>query len=260
MPSMDSVISAFLDKTKHCPDFVCVFCHRLMYRQTVLPLNRDKYKNAKKSLLDIVIGDDTLYASFNGAYYVCRTCDSALSRGHMPFQSVANSLRLSPVPPQLSCLNKLEIRLACLRVAFSKIVALPSGKQRCIHGPAVNIPMKVDTVATTLPRLPNEAQLIPVRLKRKQCYKSHYMYDFVTPEKVLEALRWLKIHHPNVKINDDWCKECQKREFDLHAGFVKSCVEQGKSTVEKPQLLVKECESDKGSPTELNSTTSSQIE
>ena len=94
-----------------------------MYRQTVLPLNRCKYKKVAKSLLDIVIGD-TLHASFNGAYYVCKTCDNALSRGHMPLQSVANNLGLSQVPSQLSCLNKLEIRLACLRVLESMIIGV----------------------------------------------------------------------------------------------------------------------------------------
>ena len=90
---------------------------------------------------------------------MCKTCNNALSRGHMPLQSVANNLGLSQVPSQLSCLNKFEIRLAYLRVAFSKMVALPSG----MYCPAVNIPMNVDTVAITLPRLPNQAQLIPVK-------------------------------------------------------------------------------------------------
>ena len=48
----------------------------------------------------------------------------------MPLQSVANNLKLPSVPFELSCLNKLEIRLVSLRVAFMKMVALPSGKQR----------------------------------------------------------------------------------------------------------------------------------
>ncbi len=73
-----------------------------------------------------------------------------------------------------------------------KMVALPSGKQRCIHGPAVNVPSKLDSVCTTLPHLPSQSELIPLKFKRKLAYKGHYMYDYVTPEKVLNALRWLK--------------------------------------------------------------------
>ena len=107
----------------------------------------------------------------------------------MPLQSLANNLKLSLVPPELSCLNRLETRLVCLRVAFMKMVALPCGKQHSINGPAVNIPVKVDSVITTLPRLPDQSQLIPLKFKRKLSYKGHYIYDFITPEKILEALQ-----------------------------------------------------------------------
>ena len=37
--------------TKEGHDYVCVSCHRLMYRQTVVRLNRDKYKKASDTLL-----------------------------------------------------------------------------------------------------------------------------------------------------------------------------------------------------------------
>ena len=63
-----------------------------MYRQTVVRLNRDKYKKTSDTLLELVLGEKLLYASFNSAYYICKTCDCALSRGSMPIQSVANNL------------------------------------------------------------------------------------------------------------------------------------------------------------------------
>ena len=202
--SIDAAVNSFIAKTKQGPDYVCVSCHRLMYRQTVIPLNKIKYTKASESLLDMVIGDDTLYASFNGNYWICKTCDSALCRGAMPIQSLANNLSLSSVPLDLACLNKLETKLVCLRVAFMKMVTLPSGKQRCIHGPAVNVPLKLDSVIQTLPRLPDQSQLIPLKFKRKLSYKGHYMYEYVTPEKILTALTWLKANHPdyaNIEIN-----------------------------------------------------------
>jgi hypothetical protein len=58
--------------------------------------------------------------------------------------------------------------------------------------PAVNVPSKLDSVCTVLPRLPSQTELIPLKLKRKLVYKGHYMYDYVTPEKLMNALRWLK--------------------------------------------------------------------
>ena len=73
----------------------------------------------------------------------------------MPLQAKANGLQLCNIPPELSDLNALELRLISLRVPFMKMVALPSGKQRSIHGPAVNVPSRVDTICDVLPRLPS---------------------------------------------------------------------------------------------------------
>ena len=101
----------------------------------------------------------------------------------MPLQAKANGLQLPEIPPELADLNALELRLICLRLPFMKMVALPSGKQRSIHGPAVNVPSKVDTVCNILPRLPSQSELIPLKLKRKLAYKGHYMYDYITPQK-----------------------------------------------------------------------------
>ena len=88
----------------------------------------------------------------------------------MPLQAKANGLQLCPIPPELSSLNLLELRLISLRVPFMKMVALPSGKQRSIHGPAVNVPSKVDTICKVLPRLPSQTELIPLKLKSKLAY------------------------------------------------------------------------------------------
>ena len=64
----------------------------------------------------------------------------------MHLQSLANNLKLSSVLIELSCLNKLETRLVCLQAAFMKMVALPSGKKHCIHGPAVYIHVPVHRI------------------------------------------------------------------------------------------------------------------
>ena len=73
----------------------------------------------------------------------------------MPLQPKANGLKLCDIPPEPSGLNALGLRLITLLVPFMKMVALLSGKQRSIHGPAVNGPSKVDTICDMLPRLPS---------------------------------------------------------------------------------------------------------
>ena len=73
-----------------------------------------------------------------------------------------------------------------------EIVALPiSGKnrgehgQKGIRGPAINVPTKLDTICNILPRLPQNSEILPMKLKRRLAYKTHYMYRNVRPENMM---------------------------------------------------------------------------
>ena len=58
----------------------------------------------------------------------------------------------------------------------------------------------LSSVCTLLPRLPSHIQMIPMKLKRKLGNKGHYMYQqYVRPEKVLAALKLLKLNNPLCK-------------------------------------------------------------
>ena len=80
------------------------------------------------------------------------------------------------------------MQLISLRIPFMKLVSLPVGEQCGMHGPAVNVPINIDTVCTVLPRLPSESEIIPLKLKRKLCYKSYYTYDYVHAHNIIYAL------------------------------------------------------------------------
>ena len=216
--TIENAITAFLTKVKIGPEFVCTSCHRMMYKKCVVPFNRTKYKKPSFDVLNNVFCDEFKHVCSDGKQWVCKTCDSALTRGNMPLQAKANGLQLQPIPPELSSLNALELRLISLRIPFMKMVALPSGKQCCIHGPAVNVPSKLDTICTLLPRLPSQTELIPLKLKRKLQYKGHYMYNYVRPDKVMNALIWLKANNPlyaNISINNDWINESLTNDTEL---------------------------------------------
>ena len=158
--SVQQAIMSFHSDIKNGPDYVCTCCHRLMYNKSVVSCNLAKYSKCSNNLLECVFSADLRYVSDTGNEWVCKTCDRTLKRGVMPLQAKANGLQLSEIPPELSDLNALELRLICLRLPFMKMVALPSGKQRSIHGPAVNVPSKVDTICNMLPRLPSQSELV----------------------------------------------------------------------------------------------------
>ena len=222
--TLDKAIDTFLSKAKLGPEFVCMCCNRMMYKQTIVAYNKTKYAKASNELLERVFCNEHSYVSTDGKQWVCKTCDGALSRGNMPVQAKANGLQLCTIPTELSDLNALELRLISLRVPFMKMVALPSGKQRCIHGPAVNVPSKLDSICTMLPRLPSQSELIALKLKRKLAYRGHYMYDYISPERVVNALVWLKNNNPlyaNIDINDNWLEESLANDADLFTGLVK---------------------------------------
>ena len=149
--SVEQAISAFHSEIKAGPDFVCTCCHRMMYKKTVIQCNKAKYTKASPDLLKNVFSANLSHISNDGKEWICKTCDRALAKGSMPLQAKANGLQLPEVPPELSGLNALELRLISLRVPFMKMVALPSGKQRSIHGPAVNLQSKVDTICGVAP-------------------------------------------------------------------------------------------------------------
>ena len=130
-PDVHVVIQQFLSKVTVGPDYVCTCCHRMMYRHTVIGFKPCKYTKASPELLNKLFKHS--YVASDGHQWVCKTCDSTLSRGNMPTQAKANGMELDGVPAELSCLNALEQRLISLRVPFMKMVALPSGKQRCMY-------------------------------------------------------------------------------------------------------------------------------
>ena len=197
---------------KEGPDYVCACCNRLMYRKTVLEFQMSRCNKAPS---DFVVPESI---SAHDKHWICKTCHNALKHGLLPAQAKANNLNLDDVPVELSDLNLLEIRLISLRIPFMKTVALPCGKQHAIHGPAINIPTDLTSVCTLLPRLPSEMQMVAMKLKRKLCYKGHYIYQYIRPAKVLAALQWLKLKNPlyrDIEMNNDWLSDATEDDAEL---------------------------------------------
>ena len=63
---IENAISTFLSKAKVGPEFVCTCCHRMMYKQTVIPYNKHKYTKAGDEVLASVFAAKHSYISSDG--------------------------------------------------------------------------------------------------------------------------------------------------------------------------------------------------
>ncbi|KAI8514787.1 hypothetical protein Bbelb_073780 [Branchiostoma belcheri] len=133
----------------------------------------------------------------------------------IPFEAQSNRMKLPEIPPELNSLNTLESQLIAKRIPFMKVAALPKGGQKGVIGPVVCVPADVSETHAVLPRMPTEALLIKVKLKRKLQYSGHYMYRQISPMKVDAALKYLvenNEHYRGTSIDADWALSWNEEE------------------------------------------------
>ena len=132
---------------------------------------------------------------------------------------------LEEVPDELKDLNNIEVHTICKRIPFMKLVELPRGKEKGIKGAAVNVPADLGPACRLLPRIPADAHIISLKLKRKLEDRQAYLHDTVWPEKVLIALHYLKAHNPlyaDIEINKNWIQTWQEEDQQLYDGILDS--------------------------------------
>ena len=172
--------------------------------------------------------------SVDGKCYLCSTCKAALLMGRMPAMAVANGLQLNNAPDRPD-LTELENNLIAHNINFQKIVLLHKSRWPAGKGRMVSVPVGPDDIMNTvkqLPRLPSEAGLVPIKLKRMQKYKGHEKKEMIRPEKIFQALQSLRHHgHPFYQFYDSKenylvrCRERDERGFRLLMGEDDDCVE-----------------------------------
>ena len=152
--------------------------------------------------------------------YICTTCKNHLKKNAIPDISVSNGLQLDEITHELNDLNSLESVFISRRIPFMKLLALPRGKQRAIHGCVVNIPVNPEESVSVLPRPPSADAFITVKLKRKLQYRGHVRIHTVRPQKIEDALHCLKYDLKNslyddVIINENWKEKSEEGNPDM---------------------------------------------
>ena len=181
---LEECIAKFHASIAMGPLYICSSCTQSWFRCSVSVVDRSNYEESiwEKCLVSYVSVDDK--------EWICQTCHNDMKKGKIPRLSLANGLGFPVKPPELY-LHNLEERLVALRIPFMQIRELPRGGQIAIKGQVINVPVDIQPVISTLPRLFSDSGTIAVKLKKKLAYKSSAFYENIRPNKVVKALQWL---------------------------------------------------------------------
>ena len=190
--NITNAVESFKAKCAALPRYVCCLCRCIRFKDQTVKFKESAYKNYAELLDKCEVSDS--------CDEICKYCHNYLKKGKMP--SIAyygNTLATAAMPDDLADLNTLEQFLLTPVIPFMKVINLPKGYQRGIHGQVVCVQSDLNKVASSLPRPVDDTGLIKVKLKRKLRYKGHHLYQQVRTDNVMRALQHLKKHHSAFK-------------------------------------------------------------
>ena len=204
---IDRVIQQFKENCKQMPTFICVICYRQLFKKQVKTFTFSKYDDSE--CVSECLRANKLHQCRPNcnkscpecARWICFTCDRYLLQNKLPNQASVNSLALPIQPPCLANLNTIEKHLITPIIPFMKIIPLPKGLQKGLHGPVVCVPSNLSSVTEVLPRQLSDETLVKVKLKRKLEYRGHHLFQQVSLQKLKNALEYLKAYNPYYKGN-----------------------------------------------------------
>lgn len=86
----------------------------------------------------------------------------------MPGDSFSNNLELEDVPKELGRLNSLEHHLVALNIPFMKILGLPKGGQKGVHGPVVCVPSDLKKGDNNTSKIRRRKSFIESQISKKK--------------------------------------------------------------------------------------------
>ena len=182
-----SKIQLFKKAIQEGPFFVCVVCNRCLYKQSVRHFNPNRYQ-----ISEVVF---SLVPSYDGLFYICKTCESKERKDKIPCQAVYNKLRVENLPQQFNSIRRLEKVLIAKRILFKKVTIMPKGQAPKMKGAICNVPVDTIDTTTSLPRIANNNGIVLVKLKRKLEYNGHVYFESVRPQFINDLLHYLKINN-----------------------------------------------------------------
>ena len=231
--TMKERLLKFAHECQNGPIFVCVCCMRLLFKRGVKKItNPYKEQLYGSQMIDYLQTEDVIESEdpkdnlaiqkkssksrrwewkpkkrlkeslkIHGEHYLCCNCRNYLEKLEMPPCCAKNNLEYPEIPDCLQ-LSNLERQLICKDLVFIKIRQLNPTRMDAMNDHIVNVPIEDDDIiktVTSLPRTQKNNGMVTVGLKRDLIYKTFHKLQMIRPDKVYEALMYLKDNHPSYK-------------------------------------------------------------
>ena len=225
--SMDKLMNTTMTKRREQftkatfkgPIYICNCCKQRLYEKSISKITEmliGKIREKQEDLIQCLEKRRTnIFRSTADISYICSTCKHTLLMGKLPAMAELNKLKLSPIPEECQ-MTELENNLIARTINYQKIVLLKKSRWAGRKGRMVSVPIPPEEMMNTikqLPRLPSEAGLIAVKLKRKKQYTGHEKHEMISPDKIVKALSYLKRRgHPSytdVDIDNMYMERCK---------------------------------------------------
>ena len=213
------------------PIFICSCCKRRLFENSVTKITdglRTKINEKRKGLYKICIRREVpVKFMVNGKeeteHYICGTCKDTLLTGKIPSMAEINGLELVPIDENCY-LTEFENNLIALNLIFQYIFFLKKSRWAATKKQMISVPIAEKAMLETiehLPRLPKEAGLVSVQIKKKKEYRSCHKKEFIDPEKLIKALIYLqKSGHPYYQFLTEnihsYKKRCEEQDQEGH--------------------------------------------
>lgn len=220
---IDCIYKTFQSKIADGPMYVSTCCTQTFFRHSVCMTSLVRFKH--QYLMNVCLSN---IKSVNNNEWICKTCLLAVQQGKIPVCSTAKNKTFPIISEQLNITHPEE-RLISPRLAFMQLRELPRGGQLNLKGNVENVPADVNATVKQLPRMLDDTETIPVKLKRKLSYKHSVAFENIKPNKVLEDAYCLVEHsdlfkNEGIEINDSWLEAAsryiQSEEVEDHQNLV----------------------------------------
>ena len=202
----------FEKEKQYGPIFTCICCLRDGFKRSVKKLtdNYLLFLHGSGMIKFLQINNDCEENDLNnklkeslkvfGHSYLCMTCSRSLDKLEMPKICAKNCLEYTPIPTCLKIPN-LERQLICRDLTFIKVRQLRYGMS-ANYDRVINVPIDDDDIIKTvssLPRTEKNHGMVTVGLKRDMSLRTFHKKEMVDPQRVYNALIFLKENHPQYK-------------------------------------------------------------